>query len=59
MQILHCVQDDNGVLRCYIVTKHGNKNVILNVVKDLQTLRYAQNDMFLLDSLINYIACWS
>ena len=35
------------------------KNVILNVGKDLQTLRYAQNDMFLLDSLINYIACWS
>jgi hypothetical protein len=25
------------------------KNVILNVGKDLQTLRYAQNDMFFLD----------
>jgi hypothetical protein len=31
---------------CDKVTKRRNKNVILNVEKNLKTLRYAQNDMY-------------
>ena len=44
------------MLRCYIVTNHRKQNVILNLVKDLQTLRYAQYDIYRRGKLITTLA---